>query len=404
MSNMPHPTKSISTPAVANTGASHANSSNAGRPNSGKSNASRWIAERTVHFDSSGIRRVFDLAAKLKNPINLSIGQPHFDVPDPVKQSMVQAIQSGRNGYSPTQGIAPLRERLLSEIQRDLNQPDRKLLVTSGTSGALNLAMMAMVDPGDEVIIFDPYFVMYAPLVRLADGIPVLVDTTETFQIDLERFVAAISPRTKLVLLNSPSNPTGICLNEASVKEVAEICARRNIALISDEIYRHFCFDTPFVSPATFNPDTIVVDGFSKSHAMTGWRLGFVHGPAEVVETMTKLQQYTYVCAPQPVQWAGISALDCDVSPFMDDYRRKRDRLYEGLKDHYEIVKPDGAFYMFPKLPWGSGQSFVEKAVEHELLVIPGNIFSRHDTHFRLSFANSDEQLERGIEVLRKIA
>lgn len=380
------------------------NSSNAGRPNSDKSNASGWIAQRTAHFDSSGIRRVFDLAAKLKNPINLSIGQPHFDVPDPVKQSMIQAIQAGRNGYSPTQGIAALRERLLTEIQRDLKQPDRKLLVTSGTSGALNLALMAMVDPGDEVIIFDPYFVMYAPLVRLADGIPVLVDTTDKFQIDLDRFTSAISPRTKLVLLNSPSNPTGICLNEASVNEVAEICARRNIALISDEIYRHFCFDTPFVSAATFNPDTIVVDGFSKSHAMTGWRLGFVHGPAEVVETMTKLQQYTYVCAPQPVQWAGISALDCDVSPFMNDYRRKRDRLYEGLKDHYEIVKPDGAFYMFPKLPWGSGQSFIEKAVEHELLVIPGNIFSRHDTHFRLSFANSDEQLERGIEVLRKIA
>lgn len=369
-----------------------------------KTDANRWIAQRTAHFDSSGIRRVFDLAAKLKNPINLSIGQPHFDVPEPVKESMIRAIQAGRNGYSPTQGIAPLRDRLLAEVQREFPGSDRKLLVTSGTSGALNLAMLAMVDPGDEVIIFDPYFVMYAPLVRLASGIPVLVDTDAEFQIDLQRFVDALSPQTKLVLLNSPSNPTGVCLNQDSVKEVAEICAQRNIALISDEIYRHFCFDTPFVSPANFNADTIVVDGFSKSHAMTGWRLGFVHGPAEVVETMTKLQQYTYVCAPQPVQWAGISALDCDITPYMEDYRQKRDRLYDGLKDHYEIVKPDGAFYMYPKLPWGSGQTFVEKAIEHELLVIPGNIFSRHDTHFRLSFANSDEQLDRGIEVLQKIA
>lgn len=369
-----------------------------------KTDANRWIAQRTAHFDSSGIRRVFDLAAKLKNPINLSIGQPHFDVPEPVKESMIRAIQAGRNGYSPTQGIAPLRDRLLDEVHREFPGSDRKLLVTSGTSGALNLAMLAMVDPGDEVIIFDPYFVMYAPLVRLASGIPVLVDTDAEFQIDLQRFVDALSPQTKLVLLNSPSNPTGVCLNQDSVKEVAEICAQRNIALISDEIYRHFCFDTPFVSPANFNADTIVVDGFSKSHAMTGWRLGFVHGPAEVVETMTKLQQYTYVCAPQPVQWAGISALDCDITPYMEDYRQKRDRLYDGLKDHYEIVKPDGAFYMYPKLPWGSGQTFVEKAIEHELLVIPGNIFSRHDTHFRLSFANSDEQLDRGIEVLQKIA
>lgn len=369
-----------------------------------KTNTNRWIAERTAHFDSSGIRRVFDLAAKLKNPINLSIGQPHFDVPDQVKESMIRAIHDGKNGYSPTQGIAPLRERLLADVQRELPNPDRKLLVTSGTSGALNLAMLAMIDPGDEVIIFDPYFVMYAPLVRLASGIPVLVDTNNEFQIDLQRFVEALSQRTKLVLLNSPSNPTGVCLNEESVKEVAEICAQRDIALISDEIYRHFCFDAPFVSPAQFNPDTIVVDGFSKSHAMTGWRLGFVHGPAEVIETMTKLQQYTYVCAPQPVQWAGISALDCDVTRFNQDYRQKRDRIYEGLKDHYEIVRPDGAFYMYPKLPGGTGQAFIEKAVEHDLLVIPGNIFSRHDTHFRLSFANTDEQLDRGIEVLQKIA
>lgn len=369
-----------------------------------KTNTTRWIAERTAHFDSSGIRRVFDLAAKLKNPINLSIGQPHFDVPEQVKESMIRAIHDGKNGYSPTQGIAPLRERLLADVQRELPNPDRKLLVTSGTSGALNLAMLAMIDPGDEVIIFDPYFVMYAPLVRLASGIPVLVDTNKQFQIDLQRFVEALSQRTKLVLLNSPSNPTGVCLNEESVREVAEICAQRNIALISDEIYRHFCFDAPFVSPAQFNPDTIVVDGFSKSHAMTGWRLGFVHGPAEVIETMTKLQQYTYVCAPQPVQWAGMSALDCDVARFNQDYRQKRDRIYEGLKDHYEIVRPDGAFYMYPKLPWGTGQAFIEKAIAHDLLVIPGNIFSRHDTHFRLSFANSDEQLDRGIEVLQKIA
>lgn len=366
--------------------------------------ATAWIAERTAHFDSSGIRRVFDLAAKLKNPINLSIGQPHFDVPAEVKESMIEAIRAGKNSYSSTQGIAPLRQRLMADIRREYPDADRHLLVTSGTSGALMLAMLAMVDPGDEVIIFDPYFAMYAPLVRLAGGTPVLVDTDAKFQIDVQRFVDALTSKTKLVLLNSPGNPTGVCADEASVREVARVCGERQVALISDEIYRHFCFDTPFVSAAQFNPDTIVVDGFSKSHAMTGWRLGFVHGPAPVIETMTKLQQYTFVCAPQPVQWAGLSALDCDVSPYMADYRDKRDRLYAGLKDHYEIVKPDGAFYMYPQLPGGTGQAFVERAIEHELLIIPGNIFSRHDTHFRLSFAASDEQLERGIEVLQKIA
>lgn len=370
----------------------------------GRHDAGAWIADRTKHFDSSGIRRVFDLAAKLKNPINLSIGQPHFDVPESIKASLISAIQDGKNGYSNTQGIAPLRERLLQDVRHEYPTQDRQMLVTSGTSGGLMLALMAMVNPGDEVVIFDPYFVMYEPLIRLANGTPVLVDTDEQFQIDLDKFTQALTPRTKLVLLNSPSNPTGVCLRAESVQAVAELCHQRNIALISDEIYRHFCFGEPFVSPATYNPDTLVIDGFSKSHAMTGWRLGFAHGPAPVIETMAKLQQYTFVCAPHPVQWAGLSALDCPIEPYVEEYRQKRDRLWAGLKDHYEIIKPDGAFYMYPKLPWGTGQSFVEKAIEHELLVIPGKIFSRHDTHFRISFAASDEQLDRGIEVLQRLA
>lgn len=363
-----------------------------------------WIAQRTTHFDSSGIRRVFELASKLKDPINLSIGQPHFDVPDSIKQAMIQAVNDGKNGYSNTQGILPLREKLQERVRQEYPDHNRPLFVSSGTSGGLMLALLSLVDPGDEVVIFDPYFVMYEPLVRLASGTPVLVDTDEQFQIDVDRFQAALTDKTKLVLLNSPSNPTGVCLEEASVKAIAEICYQRKIALISDEIYREFAFDKPFVSAARYNPDTIVVDGFSKSHAMTGWRLGFVHGPEAVINTMIKLQQYTFVCAPQPVQWAGLSALDCDISLYVDDYRAKRDRLYEGLKDHYDVIKPDGAFYMYPRLPWGTGQEFVESAIENNLLVIPGNIFSRHDTHFRISFAASDEQIDRGVEVLQRLA
>lgn len=366
--------------------------------------AERWIAGRTTHFDSSGIRRVFELAANLKDPINLSIGQPHFDVPDTIKESLIQAVNDGKNGYSNTQGILPLREKLTQRMKAEYDHEDRQLFVCSGTSGGLMLALMAMVDPGDEVVIFDPYFVMYEPLVRLASGTPVLVDTDDNFQIDVQRFEDALTDKTKLVLLNTPSNPTGVCLEESSVQLIAEICYQRNIALISDEIYREFAFDRPFVSAAKFNPDTIVVDGFSKSHAMTGWRLGFVHGPKAVVETMIKLQQYTFVCAPQPVQWAGLSALDCDISQYVEDYRSKRDRLYEGLKDHYDVTRPDGAFYMFPRLPWGNGQQFVEKAIENNLLIIPGNIFSRHDTHFRISYAATDQQIDRGIEVLQSIA
>jgi aspartate aminotransferase/aminotransferase len=363
-----------------------------------------WIADRTRAFDSSGIRKVFDLARQLKDPINLSIGQPDYDVPTEVRRALIDAVENAKNSYAPTQGMPVLREKLQARIDAEYRHADRKLFVSSGTSGGLVLAMLSLVNPGDEVIVFDPFFVMYEPLTRLVGGVPVTIDTYPDFRIDLNRVADAITPRTKLILLNSPANPTGVVAGEAEVRGLAQLAAERNIALVSDEIYRCFCYDAPFVSPARFNERTIVIDGFSKSHAMTGWRLGYVHGPAEVIDTMIKLQQYTFVCAPQPVQWAGAAALDVDTSHYAAAYHAKRDRLHSGLADLYEIVKPGGAFYMFPQAPRGTGSEFVERAIKHNLLVIPGKIFSRRDTHFRIAYAADDRTIDRGIEVLRKLA
>ena len=363
-----------------------------------------WIAERTRTFDSSGIRKVFDLASRLKDPINLSIGQPNFDVPEEVRRACIDAIQDGKNGYALTQGMPVLRDRLQARIDSEYGHHDRKLFVSSGTSGGLVLAMLSLVDPGDEVIIFDPYFVMYEPLVTLVGGVPVLIDTYPDFHIDVDRVADAISKRTKLILLNSPANPTGVVAAQEEIRGLAELAGQRNVALVSDEIYREFCYDDAFQSPACYNPETIVIDGFSKSHAVTGWRLGFVHGPTSVIDTMTKLQQYTFVCAPQPVQWAGAVAMDVDVSGHMDDYRRKRNLIVEGLSDAFDLRQPGGAFYAFPKAPWGTATEFVSKAIQKNLLIIPGNIFSRRDTHFRISYAADDEMIERGIEVLRELA
>jgi len=363
-----------------------------------------WIAERTKAFDSSGIRKVFDLASKLKDPINLSIGQPDFDVPDAVKDACVDAIQSGKNGYALTQGMPVLRDKLQSRIDQEYGHADRVPFVCSGTSGGLVLAMWSLVDPGDEVIIFDPYFVMYESLVRLVGGVPVLIDTHPDFTIDLNQVSDAITPRTKMILLNSPANPTGVVASDAEIQGLAELAAKHEIALVSDEIYREFCYDVEFVSPASFNDQTIVIDGFSKSHAMTGWRVGFVHGPGDVINTMIKLQQYSFVCAPQPAQWAAAAAMDVKLDGHVADYRRKRDLLVDGLSDRYELVTPGGAFYAFPKAPGGSGSQFAARAIEENLLVIPGSIFSRHDTHFRISYAAADAVIERGIEVLRRLA
>ena len=363
-----------------------------------------WIADRTRAFDSSGIRKVFDLAAKMKDPINLSIGQPDFDVPQPVKDACIEAIRSGKNSYSVTQGLTQLREKLQARIDVQYRHADRKVFVSSGTSGGLSLAMWSLVNPGDEVIVFDPYFVMYTSLTKLVGGVPVILDTYPDFRIDLDKVASAITPRTKLILLNSPANPTGIIASREEMRGLARLAAEKNVALLSDEIYSSFCYDAPFDSPAKYNERTIVIDGFSKSHGMTGWRLGYVHGPAEIIDTMIKLQQYTFVCAPTPVQWAGLTAMDVDTSAYMAAYRKKRDLIVQGLSDLYELTTPGGAFYAFPKAPRGSGSQFVSQAIEHNLLIIPGNIFSQRDTHFRISYAAADETIARGIDVLRKLA
>ncbi len=366
--------------------------------------AERWIADRMKHIESSGIRKVFELARSLKDPVNLSIGQPDFDVPEPIKAAAHAAIDHGANAYTVTQGIPELRAKLLAEVRARHPHDDRELFITSGTSGGLVLALCCTVNPGDEVIVFDPYFVMYPHLVALAGGTTVFVDTYPDFGVDVDRLRAALTPRTKAILLNSPANPTGRVYPREQVRAVAELARERGILLISDEIYRVFCYDAPFTSAAEFNPDVLVLDGFSKAYGMTGWRLGFAHGPRRLIEEMTKLQQFTFVCAPSMVQHAGVAALDYDVSGHVADYRRKRDRVYNGIKDRYEVAKAEGAFYLFPKAPHGTGAEFVAEAIRNQLLVIPGSVFSRRDTHFRLSYAADERTLDRGVEILNRLA
>jgi aspartate aminotransferase/aminotransferase len=365
-----------------------------------------WLADRTTTFDSSGIRKVFDLAAKMRDPINLSIGQPDFAVPNAVKEAAIAAIRADKNGYSVTQGIPELRQRLEAQVDEQYGHADRRVLVTSGTSGGLVLALLALVNPGDEVIVFDPYFVMYPPLVSLVGGRCVTIDTYPDFRIDPERVAAAITPQTKMILLNSPANPTGAVADETEVRALAALAARHNIALVSDEIYHEFCYDGRMESPARHYEQTIVVDGMSKTYGVTGWRLGFVHGPAAIIDKMTMLQQYTFVCAPHPMQWAALAALDVDMSEYTNAYRQKRDRVVAGLEAAgYSATQPGGAFYVFPQVPegGGTGSEFVARAIENELLIIPGAIFSGRDTHFRISYAASDATIERGLEVLAKL-
>jgi aspartate aminotransferase/aminotransferase len=364
----------------------------------------RWIADRMRHIQHSSIRRISDLARTLTDPVNLSIGQPHFDVPAPIKAAAKSAIDAGANGYTTTQGIPELRSKIQADVRSAYPYSDREVLITSGSSGGLLLGLCCTVNPGDEVIIFDPYFVMYPPLVALAGGTPVLVDTYPDFQIDVDRVRAALTPRTKAIVVNTPANPSGVVPGRDSIRALALLARERGLLLLSDEVYRAFCYDRPFCSPAEFNDEVLVCDGFSKAYGMTGWRLGFAHGPSRLIQEMIKLQHYSFVCAPSMVQHAGVAAWDFDVTDIVAEYHRKRDRLYEGLKERFVLVKPEGAFYMFPKAPWGTGSEFVAEAIRNNLLIVPGNAFSRRDSHFRLSYAADDPIIERGIEILNRLA
>ncbi len=387
--------------------------------------ANRFISARARGVDASGIRRVFDLAATLADPVNLSIGQPDFDVPQAVKDAAIAAINSGMNRYTQTQGIAALQSRVGDLITRELpnwspasktNENGFATLITSGVSGGLMLAIMACVGPGDEVLIPDPYFVMYKHLVTLAGATPVFVDTYPDFQLTAAQLEARVTPRTRMLLFNSPSNPTGVVATQATCQVVAAFCDKHNLLLLSDEIYDEFCFEKSpchdgvnrCPSPARFSDHLLLLRGFSKTYGMTGWRLGWAAGPKAIIEQMTKLQPYSFVCAPSMAQMGGLEAMNVDMSAQVEAYRLKRDLVTRRLAEAgYELTTPGGAFYAFPKVPQKLGLTatqFVERAVAQSLLIIPGNVFSSRDTHFRISYACDDATLNRGLDILATLA
>jgi len=365
------------------------------------------LAKRTSRVDSSGIRRVFELARSMKDPINLSIGQPDFDVPDNVKSAAFEAIETGHNSYTPTNGIVPLREQLIVDEKAFTGRDYRleQMLITSGVSGGLFLSLLALVEEGDEVIIPDPYFVMYKHLVNLNGGTAVYLDTYDDgFTIDADKLAALITPRTKILLLNSPGNPTGRIFDENQLRTIATVCDKHGVLIISDEIYRDFAY-TSMQSIAAFTENCLVLAGHSKSFGMTGWRLGYAAGPIEIIDAMAMMQQYSFVCAPSVAQQAALACPNTDMSQQLASYAVKRDLMHEALSGSFEVGAADGAFYLFAKAPEGfTGDSFTELAIENNVLVIPGSVFSERDSHFRICYTVPNEKLKQGAEILCSLA
>ncbi len=373
------------------------------------------ISDRARAIDVSGVRRVFELGATLDNPINLSIGQPHFPVPDALKRAAIEAIRCDRNGYTLTQGDPQLRAAIARHLAQDIgwNVPSDALglIVTSGTSGALLLAFMAMLNPGDEAVIPDPYFVIYPALGPLTGASIVHCDTYPDFRLTAQRVEPLITDRTKLLLLNSPSNPSGVVLTSQELRDLVELCERRGVLIVSDEIYDEFTYSDArengrCPSPARLSEQILLVRGFGKTYGCTGWRMGYAAGPAAIIQQMAKLQQYTFVCAPSMAQVACSGAFDTDMSDAVADYQRKRDLVEQTMSQVTNLVHPGGAFYAFVEVPPRLGitaSSFAERAVERNVLVIPGQVFSRRDTHLRISYAAPDETLRAGLEVLSEM-
>ena len=367
------------------------------------------LAQRVTSIEASGIRKIFDLAATIKDAINLSIGQPDFDVPPPIKAAAINAIQEGFNRYPPSAGWPELRQLVLDHYQDLHGVRMEDSLITCGTSGGLTLAMLALVNPGDEILVPDPYFVCYKHLVTMCGGVPVFYDTYPDFKLDVSRIEALVTPRTKAILAMSPGNPTGACLSSKQKSDLAQLARSKNLIVISDEIYELFTYGAAAErSLGAYYPEgTLCVGGLSKTLAMTGWRLGWVTGAHELIEELIKVQQFTFVCAPSTAQKAALGAFKVDLSDKVASYRKKRDFLLNGLrKAGYECEEPGGAFYLFPRVParYGNGQRFVEEAIQRKMLLVPGNVFSTRDTHFRISYACSDEMLGRGLKVFEEMA
>ena len=372
----------------------------------------RLLSKRVQEIESSGIRRAWALAQTCKDPINLSIGQPDFVVPDSLKQATIDAILDDKNGYTQTAGDAGLLQsvhtRLHQQFGWDFSDTSHHgSMITSGTAGALTLACLAVLGPGDELIIPDPYFVIYPTLARIADAKAVLCDTYPDFRMTAERIERCITEKTKAVLLNSPANPTGVVLTSEEVAKIATLCRDRGILLITDEIYDEFVYPpTAFASPAETNDDVLVIRGYSKTYGCTGWRMGYAAGPKPIIDSMIKLQQQTFVCAPAPMQHGMIGAYDIDLTEQIARFQKRRDMVVELLGDVTELAIPEGAFYAFLKVPDHlkmTGMDFVAKAIESNVLTIQGGVFSARDTHFRISYAVDDAKLTQGLSTLRSL-
>ena len=365
----------------------------------------------------SGIRKFFDIAAEMENVISLSVGEPDFSTPWHIRQEGIRTLEKGKTWYSANAGMLPLRQAIAAYVQRHsgmVYEPKTEVLVTVGGSEAIDLAFRTLVCPGDEVLIPEPCFVCYEPLTRMAGGVPVPLVTRaeDAFRLQAETVRAAITPRTKLLVLPYPNNPTGAIMPREELEQIAAVLRGTDIMVLSDEIYGELTYGRQHVSIASL-PDmqerTVLISGFSKAFAMTGWRLGYACAPAPILKMMTKLHQFAIMCAPTTAQYAAIEAMqngDGDVVAMREEYDMRRRLIVDGLNSlGLTCFEPEGAFYVFPSIAATgmTSEEFCERLLkEKHVAVIPGTAFGASGEGFvRISYCYSLKHIQEALERIR---
>ncbi len=375
------------------------------------------LADKIVEIKPSGIRKFFDIVSEMEDAISLGVGEPDFDTPWHIRDEGIYSLEKGRTFYTSNAGLKELKVEITKYIKRtqDISyDANHEVIVTVGGSEAIDLALRAMINPGDEVLIPQPSYVSYEPCAIMADAVPVIIELKEEneFRLTAQEFREAITDKTKILILPFPNNPTGAIMEKKDLEEIAEIIREKDIFVISDEIYAELTYKDKHVSIASIpgmQERTVLINGFSKAYAMTGWRLGYACAPKEIMEQMIKIHQFAIMCAPTTSQYAAVEALrngDDDVASMRESYNQRRRFLMNAFREMgLECFEPYGAFYVFPCIKeFGmSSDEFAERLLrEEKVAVVPGTAFGDCGEGFlRISYAYSLENLKIALDKIR---
>ena len=375
------------------------------------------LSQKIVSIEPSGIRKFFDIASEMKDAISLGVGEPDFDTPWNVREEGIYTLEKGRTHYTSNSGLKELRTQICNYLKRKYSlsyEADGEVFVTVGGSEAIDLAFRSMINPGDEVIIPQPSYVSYIPCAILADGVPVIINLKEEnqFKLTKEELLAAITPKTKILVMPFPNNPTGAIMTRQELEEIAEVVIEKDLFVVSDEIYSELTYGgmthCSIGSIEGMKERTIVINGFSKAFAMTGWRLGYACGPADIIKQMVKIHQFAIMCAPTNSQYAAVEALkNCDeeVASMVEQYDERRRFMLARLRGmNIQCFEPFGAFYIFPNISqFGltSDEFAMRFLKEQKVAAVPGTAFGASGEGFlRMSYASSLKNLKTAMERL----